>query len=238
MAVTKKPRKPYRPKPSRTPSLLFKVAPQVTEEKHREVDLFSLIHLDNIRRGQGQEEDVFISNSTVKACYVLAAAFENKSDLQTLCRLASTALYTINKKLATGQKDIEPYLLETPQLVTELYGEMARACSRDVLVRALRAYADRDVKMLNIKTGEAIVMEPEFKSADPTNFLVDREPACTYINRRVRRGYVVVNRNLERYEFYVPDEDITVPITTKTLLLLDRPLSQKKLRPLKTCWES
>ena len=236
MASNKKPRKPYRPKRARTASIIYRVTDQLTEDQHREIDLLGLLHLDNIRRGMGTEEDIAFVQGGIRACYVLSAAFEGKDKLQKLCRLAAGSTYAINRILKfeaarRQHKDdllpIEEFLLQPAQAVLEIHGEMTRNCDRSILVRASRASYDSGKPVLAVDVGVGFVVEPEWNADDETTKAIEGKPGCAYMNGALRNGHVRMNHDMKRNEFYDPDEDVTVPITEKVTVMLDKPLSEK-----------
>ncbi len=241
MSSNKKPRKPYRPKRARTPSIVYRVTGDLTEDQHREIDLLGLVHLDNIRRGDGTEENVAFVQGGIRACYVLATAFEGKEKLQRLCRLSAGSTYAINRLLrieAEKRKDptdklpIEDFLLQPAQAVLEIYGEMARDSDRSILVRASRANYDSGRPVLSVDKGVGFVVEPDFDPNDATTKTLESRLGCAYLHGALRHGYVRMNHELKRNEFYDPDDDITVPITEKVTVMLDKPISEKLQKKL------
>ena len=237
MASNKKPRKPYRPKRARAPSIIYRVAPELTEKDHRDIDLAALVRLDNIRRGNGTEEDVINVFSAVRACYVLSAAFESKKKIQELCRLAAGSLYAINRLIGarTDLRDakddsifIEDFLTKPVQAVLEIYGEMTRSCDRATLVRSVRANLDLCGKVLNIEEGVGFMVEPEFDPDDDATTAIEGRPGHIYALGDLCHGYVRRNSEMRRNEFYVPESDTTIPITEKITLILDKPVSNRR----------
>ena len=85
----KKRNKKYRPKHTHAPSFIYSLTlGELTEGDRARSDIHPYVHLDVLRRGEGNEEDAWHVQSALRHAWVLSQGFEEKTHFPSRVRLA------------------------------------------------------------------------------------------------------------------------------------------------------
>lgn len=220
----KKRNKKHRVKPVRLPVFLYKLLPEITEGERASVDLYPLIHLQQLRDGVGTEESAWEVQVSLRHAWIMSQGFEEKDTMRMLFLLAFASLNAM-AQLIRCEEELPPALFEPVELAMEYFKEMKDSLSRTELICSMRATADSG-RIFNIAKGAGWLVYPE---DDDWKKLLGRR-GCVVLNKKVRSGYLNVNEEMGgRLEWISPTEDwLTIPITKPFVLLLTEPLAEEE----------
>ena len=222
--MAKKRIKKYKPKPVRTPVVLFKVWPELSEGQRAELDVHPLSHIDAIRRGEGNEESAWEVQCALRHAWILSQGFEEQSTMRMAFLLAFASLNAIARMLERGDEIPEP-IFDPVYLALDYFQEMKDSLNRVELIKSMRATADSG-RIYCIADRAGWYVSPE---DDDWKKLLNRR-GCAVLNGKVRSGYLQTNENMGgRLEWVSPTEDwLTIPITRPFVLLLTEPLTKEE----------
>lgn len=224
--MTKKRTKKYRPKPVRTPVVLYgSLLPELSKEERASVDLYPLTHLQSLRDGTGTETSVWEVQVALRHAWIMSQGFEEQSKMRMLFLLAFASLNAMGQLVRRGE-DLIPALFEPVDLAMEYFQQMKDSLNRVELIKSMRATADSG-RIFCIAERAGWLVEPD----EPTEWkkLLNRR-GCAVLNGLARSGYLQVNENMNnRLEWVSPTEDwLTIPITKPFVLLLTEPLTKEE----------
>ena len=221
----KKRDKKYRQKPVRTPTVVFRVWPELTKGQKAEADLLPFVHLEALRKGEGTRESVPELQCALRHAWILSQGFEGKFDLRMLFLLAHAALNHIAQRQRAGETTLPETLFEPVERALAYLQEMKDSLSRVELISSLRATMDSGA-LYSIADGAAWWVDPT--DTDWRRLLNRR--GCAVINGKARSGYLQTNEEMgNRLEWVVPIEDwLIVPITKPFVLVLTEPVEDQE----------
>lgn len=92
----KKRNKKYRPKRTHAPSFIYSLTlGELTEGDRARSDIHPYVHLDVLRRGEGNEEDAWHVQSALRHAWVLSQGFEEKTTMRLTFLLAFASLWAL-----------------------------------------------------------------------------------------------------------------------------------------------
>ena len=219
MAKSRKNKK-YRPKSRLLPSFFYKCSP-VTDAEIVNMAVASRVNLEVLASDEPTIESTFDIEGAVHHGFVLAAAFENKSEHQLLFLMAAGAMVGARNEIREGLK-VSDCLIEVASAALTVAEDMRKQCDRAELCESLRATANGAVEKLRIADG---AMWRINKGVNRRALkLIEGRTGGAFINGRVRVGFIQYNPTLKRIEWVDPNEETTVPILKETLVLLEEPI--------------
>lgn len=224
--MAKKRIKKYRPKPVRTPTVLFNVWPELSKGQRAELDVHPLTHIDAIRRGEGTVESAWEVQGALRHAWILSQGFEEQDTMRMAFLLAFASLNAIAKMLERGEGDEIPEPLYDPiYLAMDYFQVMKDSLNRVELIKSMRATIDSGC-IYCIADRAAFYVSPE---DDDWHKLLGRR-GCAVLNGKVRSGYLNVNAEMNnRLEWISPTEDfLKVPIHRPFVVLLTEPLTKEE----------
>lgn len=224
--MAKKRIKKYRPKPVRTPTVLFNVWPELSKGQRAELDVHPLTHIDAIRRGEGTVESAWEVQGALRHAWILSQGFEEQDTMRMAFLLAFASLNAIAKMLERGEGDEIPEPLYDPiYLAMDYFQVMKDSLNRVELIKSMRATIDSGC-IYCIADRAAFYVSPE---DDDWHKLLGRR-GCAVLNGKVRSGYLNVNKEMDnRLEWISPTEDfLKVPIHRPFVVLLTEPLTKEE----------
>lgn len=224
--MAKKRIKKYRPKPVRTPTVLFNVWPELSKGQRAELDVHPLTHIDAIRRGEGTVESAWEVQGALRHAWILSQGFEEQDTMRMSFLLAFASLNAIAKMLERGEGDEIPEPLYDPiYLAMDYFQVMKDSLNRVELIKSMRATIDSGC-IYCIADRAAFYVSPE---DDDWHKLLGRR-GCAVLNGKVRSGYLNVNAEMDnRLEWISPTEDfLKVPIHRPFVVLLTEPLTKEE----------
>ena len=218
--MAKKRVKKYCPKPVRTPSVLFKVWPELSEGQRAQLDVHPLTHLDAIRRGEGNEESAWEVQAALRHAWILSQGFEEQNTMRMAFLLAFASLNAIGRMIQRNDEIPEP-IYDPIYLAMDYFQEMKDSLNRVELIKSMRATEDSG-RIYCIAERAGWYVSPE---DDDWKKLLGRR-GCAVLNGKVRSGYLNVNKEMgDRLEWVSPTEEVTIPIHRPFVLLLTEPLT-------------
>lgn len=221
--MTKKRKKPYRPKPVRIPPLAVKILPDLTEEEHAELGLHYRAPFDAICRGEGTFEGWIQARDALQIGFIMSEAFEDVWYLRTCLQLGIVAIDRGAISCSKGQ--IPPsHIIEPARKAFDLVDDMRRGLSRAEMLSALYEADNRRLSHIMPYSKDAVhIVYPNDRSTweDIQNRL-----ALALINGLPRAGILAYDENREMLVWHAPAEKITAVVSEPLLVLLATPLNQ------------
>lgn len=223
--MAKKRNKKYKPKQVRTPVVLFNAWPELTKGQRAELDVFPVVHIDALRRGEGTPESVEEVQLAFRHAWILSQAFEEKATMRMSFLIAFASLNAIAKMFLRGEKDIPEPLFDAVYLALDYFQEMKDSLTRVELIKSMRATADSGC-IYSIADRAAFYVTPE----DNDWHKLLKRRGCAVLNGKARSGYLQTNERMGgRLEWISPTEDwLTIPIHRPFVLLLTEPLTKEE----------
>lgn len=211
MSKAKKRRtKKYQPREVSTAPLVYSVIePPIGSTDLDHLEIHALSSLRQIEAGKGTPRDIRVVATVIDHMYVLSAAFNEKDEIRTLCRLAHTAAGAAAAKVSQG-KVPQPCITHVLREGVRLYRELASRAERKELVEVGRV-AYRHFKEFRKISDIAFVLEPqdENTSEDLTPF---SGKWLTLINGKVRTGYPRYDAGRDKWVWQMPEEQMQAVI--------------------------
>lgn len=196
----KKRNKKYRPKRTHAPSFIYSLTlGELTEGDRARSDIHPYVHLDVLRRGEGDEEDAWHVQSALRHAWVLSQGFEEKTTMRLTFLLAFASLNC---------------------MALEYLKQMKDSCNRSELLKSMWAL-EASGHIFDIPTGSGFLVDPV---NDDDFDKVQGRGGFAVINKKTRRGWIERNEAMNRWEWHCHDEDVVVPITKPFVLLLYTPI--------------
>lgn len=216
----KKRNKKYRPKRVHAPSIIYALTlGELTEEERARADIHPYVHLDILRRGEGEKEDAWHVQSALRHAWVLSQGFEEKRDMRLTFLLAFAALNCMAQLKRLGEP-LPAALFEPVDMALEYLKQMKDSCNRSELLKSMWAL-EASGHIFDIPTGAGFLVDP-INDDDFDKVLGRRGYAV--INHKTRCGWVERNEAMNRWEWHCIYEDVVVPITKPFVLLLFTPI--------------
>ena len=220
----KKPRKKYRPKPVHpTAIILDRVIGGVTPEEADGLVEIAASALDRCQLATVCDEDYIAVGTAIRTVFFLAAAYENKSDIQALCILAWAGLklgngYAISVEMnldhIVSPKKSHKALAATvapAQEVLRIFREMLLASPRSEIIKAQDA-AKRYWFKIPIQN-VAVISDDGFPTDDP----LLGERGLAWVHGQCRAGYL--DWDDKRLLWRMPKTESQIHITEPTLVV-------------------
>lgn len=212
-------KKPFKHRSVAASALLYRVLPELDNGMLNNIELWARVPLDAIKRGNGTEDNVSNVQTVLTFGFVLAAAFENKTEIQMLIQLAQAGIGGACRRIRNGEADeIWPELFEPVDAAVGVISEMQRSVEREVLVRCIDAIKLHRFS-LKVHPKAAFLVPPGEREK---RFM--KRPGIAYVNGKARSGYLQKNDAMERIEWVSPNEDLQIPINKKTMIVFAEPL--------------
>lgn len=195
----KKRNKKYRPKRTHAPSFIYSLTlGELTEGDRARSDIHPYVHLDVLRRGEGNEEDAWHVQSALRHAWVLSQGFEEKTTMRLTFLLAFASLNCMAQLKKREEPELPDALFEPVDMALEASGHI-----------------------FDIPTGSGFLVDPV---NDDDFDKVQGRGGFAVINKKTRRGWIERNEAMNRWEWHCHDEDVVVPITKPFVLLLYTPI--------------
>lgn len=220
MAKSRKNKK-YRPKSDLMPSFFYKFS-QVTDAELVNMALAARLSLEALASDDPKVDDTIEIEGAVHHGYVLAAAFENKSELQLMFLMASGAMIGARNEIRDGKK-VPECVIELASTALSVAEDMRKQCDRAELCESLRVTARGAVQKLRIADGAMWKLNKEVSRRAVK--LIEGKRGAAFINGKLRLGFVRYNPTMKRIEWFDPNDETTVPILKETLVLLEEPIN-------------
>lgn len=195
----KKRNKKYRPKRTHAPSFIYSLTlGELTEGDRARSDIHPYVHLDVLRRGEGNEEDAWHVQSALRHAWVLSQGFEEKTTMRLTFLLAFASLNCMAQLKKREELELPDALFLKSMWALEASGHI-----------------------FDIPTGSGFLVDPV---NDDDFDKVQGRGGFAVINKKTRRGWIERNEAMNRWEWHCHDEDVVVPITKPFVLLLYTPI--------------
>lgn len=225
MSKSKKPRKPYRQKPARFPTLLLHLLPDLTEEEHAELGLHYRVPFDAICRGETSVDGWRQARDALQIGFIMASGFKDHWYLRACLQLGIVALDA--GALTCSQGQIPPaHIIEPARKAFDLVDDLRKELTRSELLSALYAADNRRLTGIMPYDPDAVrIVYPKDMSTWED---IQAEPALALINGLPRTGCLVYDTSREGLTWVAPVEKITAVVTEPLLVLLATPTKRKK----------
>lgn len=218
--MKKKRTKKYRPKRVHAPSIVYALTlGELTDEERARADIHPYVHLDILRRGEGEKEDAWHVQSALRHAWVLSQGFEEKRDMRLTFLLAFASLNCMAQLKRLGEP-LPDALFEPVDMALEYLKQMKDSCNRSELLKSMWV-TQASGHIYDIPTGAGFLVDPV--NNDDFDKVQDRR-GYAVINHKTRRGWIERNEAMARWEWHCIDEDVVVPITKPFVLLLFTPI--------------
>lgn len=222
--MTKKRKKPYRPKPVRVPALALQVLPDLSEAERTELDLLHRVPFDAICRGEATNAGWRQARDALQVGFIMAEAFEGAGDLRACLLLGIVALDA--GALACSRGKPPAHIIEPAAKAFDVLDDVRRNLNR---VETASAFYEADRRRL---TGimpyhhDAVwIVYPD----DPITWRsILNEKALALVNGLPRSGYLYFDTEREALYWYSPTEDVQAVISSPLLVLLAIPEPPKQ----------
>lgn len=217
----KKRNKKYRPKRTHAPSFIYSLTlGELTEGDRARSDIHPYVHLDVLRRGEGNEEDAWHVQSALRHAWVLSQGFEEKTTMRLTFLLAFASLNCMAQLKKREDPELPDALFEPVDMALEYLKQMKDSCNRSELLKSMWAL-EASGHIFDIPTGSGFLVDPV---NDDDFDKVQGRGGFAVINKKTRRGWIERNEAMNRWEWHCHDEDVVVPITKPFVLLLYTPI--------------
>lgn len=217
----KKRNKKYRPKRTHAPSFIYSLTlGELTEGGRARSDIHPYVHLDVLRRGEGNEEDAWHVQSALRHAWVLSQGFEEKTTMRLTFLLAFASLNCMAQLKKREELELPDALFEPVDMALEYLKQMKDSCNRSELLKSMWAL-EASGHIFDIPTGSGFLVDPV---NDDDFDKVQGRGGFAVINKKTRRGWIERNEAMNRWEWHCHDEDVVVPITKPFVLLLYTPI--------------
>lgn len=221
--MTKKRKKPYRPKPVRIPAITLRLLPDLTDEEQAELGLHYRVPFDAICRGEATNAGWRQARDALQVGFIMSEAFEDKWYLRACLQLGIVALDAGALTCAKGQVP-PPHIIEPARKAFDLVDDMRRGLSRSELLSALYEADNRRLSHIMPYSEDAVhIVYPNDRSTWDD---IQAEPALALINGLPRAGILAYDENREVLVWHAPAEKITAVVSEPLLVLLATPLNQ------------
>ena len=213
-----KPRKKkYRPKPARTPAILFDViAPTIERDELERLEICALSAVKQIELGEGTAENFATVATFVDNLFVLAAVFKEKSELQLLALLATGAL--IGSKGSTKEGSVpDPCMVRIIREAIRVQQILVKNSRRSELVASARVSYEH-YKDIRVNPRAAYIVDPN-KQSDMDIKTLEGCIGITFINSACRTGYLSFDSERNVWLWKMPTEDMQAVITEPIFVL-------------------
>lgn len=212
----KKRAKAYKPKPVRTPYLLAKLAPELTQEQRDHLDLVGFLALDAIRRGEGEIKNCQDVCLALQSGYIAAQRFGAEWKVKALMLIAYCGVQLAADYIKKGRQ-VEAWMLDPAQAALEVVADMEAQCTRRELGENIQE-TFRHVHQICRFDPEALwTVAPDYArnahrdKTEPVNAVEGRR-ALTFMHGSPVIGYVVeddergggIHSALSRNDFGLP----------------------------------
>lgn len=222
--MTKKRKKPYRPKPVRIPALALKALPELSEAERTELDLLHRVPFDAICRGEATREGWRQARDALIVGFIMCEAFEATGDLRACLQLGIVALDS--GALASVRGKPPEHIIAPARKAFEVLDDVRHNLNR---VETASAFYEADRRRL---TGimpyhpDAVwIVYPD----DPVTWRsILNEKALALVNGLPRSGFLYFDDERQALCWYAPAEDLQVVISAPLLVLLAIPEPPKQ----------
>lgn len=211
-------RKAYRPKPVRTPSILYDVTvPPITPEEIALLQSVAEESLARIQLGSKNEDDFRCVFSALDHAYVLSVVFHERYELQLLALLAKGALLAVVVDHPDAREHLT--LLTRPaQTCLDSFFDAQKTCERSLLVKSHR-YAMEHPGICRVDPEALWYIDPTDGACDTTRPLFGVRGAV-FLDGYVRTGYLEETED-GNMRWISPLEDFKpYPVTEPALVLV------------------
>lgn len=212
-------KKPFKHRRVAAGAYLYRVLPELDDAMLGNIELWARVPLDAIKRGEGTEENVSNVQTALTFGFVLAAAFENKTEIQMLIQLAEAGIGGACRCIRNGEPEgIWRELFEPVDAALGVISDMQRTVEREVLVRCIDVIKVHNFS-LRVNPKSAFLIPADERAKRFMNRV-----GLAYINGKARSGYLQKNDTMNRIEWVSPNEGLQIPITKYTLIVFAEPL--------------